>query len=127
MINKPLLIFDGDCGFCTTSAEWAVRHVCQAANIVPGQRIDVTEYGLTLDDIAAAAWWVDEGGRTYRGHRAIGKLLQRGEGWWWPALGWLCLTPPFSWTAALIYRVVARFRHRLPGGTPACRIDQPRG
>jgi predicted DCC family thiol-disulfide oxidoreductase YuxK len=26
--------------------------------------------------------------------------------------------------ADAVYRVVARYRHRLPGGTPACRMPQ---
>ncbi|MGH9170291.1 MAG: hypothetical protein ACRD0Z_05400, partial [Acidimicrobiales bacterium] len=30
--------------------------------------------------------------------------------------------PPLRWLAAAVYPVVARVRHRLPGGTPACRV-----
>ena len=119
-MNRPLLIFDGDCGFCTTCATWAGRRL-QDVDVVPGQRVNVATYGLTARDVSEAAWWVDERGGVYRGHRAIGKALQACGGWW-RTVGWLCLHPPFSWAAWAGYGLVARFRHRLPGGTPACRL-----
>jgi hypothetical protein len=31
-------------------------------------------------------------------------------------------TPPFSIAAAIGYRLVARYRYLLPGGTPACAV-----
>ncbi len=120
MTRRPLLIFDGDCGFCTTCATWAGRRL-QGVDVVPGQRVDVAAHGLTARDVSAAAWWVDERGRVYRGHRAIGKALEACGGWW-RAVSWPCLHPPFSWAAWAGYCLVARFRHRLPGATPACRV-----
>jgi predicted DCC family thiol-disulfide oxidoreductase YuxK len=118
-MNRPLLIFDGNCGFCSACATWAQRRL-KDADVVPGQRVDVAAYGLTARDVSAAAWWVDRAGRLHRGHRAIGKALQAFGGSW-RVLGWLCLRPPSSWAAWAVYGLVARFRHRLPGGTPACR------
>ena len=40
-------------------------------------------------------------------------------------MGQLLVTPPFSWAAALGYTLIARFRHRLPGGTAACALPRP--
>jgi predicted DCC family thiol-disulfide oxidoreductase YuxK len=119
-MGRTLLIFDGDCGFCTSCATWAERRL-RDADVVPGQWIDVTAFGLTAADVVAAAWWVDAGGRVDRGHRAIGRVLEACGGWW-RVLSWPCLIPPFSWAALGVYALVGRFRHRLPGGTPACRI-----
>jgi predicted DCC family thiol-disulfide oxidoreductase YuxK len=119
-MNRPLLIFDGDCGFCTSCARWAQRRL-RDADVVPGQQLDVSAYGLMARDVSAAAWWVDGAGQVYRGHRAIGKALQACDGWW-RLVSWPCLTPPFSWVAWAGYGLVARFRHRLPGATPACRV-----
>jgi predicted DCC family thiol-disulfide oxidoreductase YuxK len=31
--------------------------------------------------------------------------------------------PPVSWVAAPAYRLVAKYRYKLPGATDACRID----
>jgi predicted DCC family thiol-disulfide oxidoreductase YuxK len=123
-MNRALLIFDGDCGFCTSCATWAQRRL-RDADVVPGQRIDVTAFGLSALDVTASAWWVDEERRVHRGHRAIGKALQACGGWW-RLTSWLFLIPPFSLAAWTAYGLVARFRHRLPGGTPACRLSSDR-
>ncbi len=40
----------------------------------------------------------------------------------WAVAGRILLAPPVSWVAPLGYRLVARYRHRLPGGTPACKV-----
>src|SRR5205809_879923 len=73
--------------------------------------------GLTLDDVRCAAWWVDRGGRTSRGHVAIARALRAAPGW--PSVvGRVLLLPPFRWLAAGAYPLIARWRHRLPGGTP---------
>ena len=63
---------------------------------------------------------MDRDGTRFRGHRAIAKSLVAGRGWTRLA-GIAVSVPPFSWAAAAAYPVVSRYRHRLPGGTPACR------
>jgi predicted DCC family thiol-disulfide oxidoreductase YuxK len=77
--------------------------------------------GLEIDQVQNAAWWVDEQGVLSGGHCAVAKALSAGSGWRHLA-GTLIQTPPFSLLAAGAYRIVARYRYRLPGGTPACRI-----
>jgi predicted DCC family thiol-disulfide oxidoreductase YuxK len=89
--------------------------------VEPWQRIDLDALGLTEADVTTAAYWVNERGRTFRGHRSIGKALMAAGGVWKP-VGALILLPPFSWLAALLYAIVAKNRHRLPGGTPACKL-----
>ncbi len=120
----PTLVFDGDCGFCSSAARWAEAHLGDRCRVEPAQRLGkdgLDRLGLTPDDTAAAAWWVDpESGTRVRGHRAVGETLVA-VGGGWRVLGRLCLVPPTSWVAAGVYGVTARFRHRLPGGTPACR------
>lgn len=121
-----LLLFDGDCGFCTTVASWAqkgFRHGerAEAWQVLGIQALD--RLGLTVLDVEQAAWWVDVDGGLARGHRAVGRALQASRGWR-RAAGDLVLTPPTSWAAAGVYRLVARWRSRLPGGTPACRPQQ---
>src|SRR5258707_14647032 len=119
--TAAVLIFDGDCSLCTSCANWARRHSNAPVEIVPWQRIDLATYGLTPVDATAAAWWISPAGRRYRGHLAVGQTL-RDCGGWSRLAGWLSSVPPFSWLAALVYIVVARNRHHLPGATPACRL-----
>lgn len=120
-----VLIFDGDCGFCTTAAGWAARKFRHGERTEAWQFLGedgLERYGLSLDDVQEAAWWVDDAReRRERGHRAIGRALIAG-GRLRQIPGWLALTPPTSWLAAGVYRLVVRWRYRLPGGTPACKV-----
>ncbi len=124
--SSPLLIYDGDCSFCTSSANWVSARWHGRAHAVPWQRLtddELAAYGLGVDDARAAAWWVDPDGRTSRGHLAIARSLAAGAGW--PAAaGRLLLSLPFRWVGAAVYPAVSRWRHRLPGATPACRITR---
>jgi predicted DCC family thiol-disulfide oxidoreductase YuxK len=118
------LIFDGDCGFCTTCAYWAQRRFRHGERAEPWQLLGdgrLERFGLSEQDVKEAAWWVDGGGVRERGYRAVGRALVAGGGWR-RAAGRLVLTPPVSWLAASVYRLVVRWRYRLPGGTPACRV-----
>jgi len=55
------------------------------------------------------------------GARAIARALIAAGGLW-EILGRVLLFPPISWISALGYRIIARYRHFLPGGTPACKL-----
>lgn len=115
------LVFDGDCAFCTSSAGWLGRRLPDDVVIVPWQRADLAALGVTEDEARLAVQWVVPGRRA-AGAAAVGQALQAAGGAWRP-LGWLCRTPPTGWVASAVYRLVSRHRHRMPGGTPACRLD----
>ncbi len=120
--TAPLLIYDGECGFCTSCANWLAARWRGDARAVPWQALSDDELAglsLTRDDLRAAVWWIDEDGRSSRAHVATARALIAGSGWTAIA-GRVLLVPPFRWLAAAGYPLVARFRHRLPGGTPAC-------
>lgn len=120
-----MLIFDGDCGFCTTVANWAAARWRGDERAVPWQKLsppdELAAVSLTTDDVRAAAWWVDGAGRSFRGSDAIAEALAAGHGWSAFA-GRVLRIPPVSWLGAAVYPLVARWRHRLPGGTPACKL-----
>jgi len=116
-----LLVFDGDCGFCTTAARWIERRLPESAPVKPWQSLDLQEFGLTLDDATSAAWWIDNSGQSHRGHMAIGHAL-RAVGGFWGVVGRVIIVPPFSWLGRPVYWLVAKYRYRLPGATDACRL-----
>jgi predicted DCC family thiol-disulfide oxidoreductase YuxK len=125
--RSPLLVFDGDCAFCTRSASWIEAGWRGNASAIAWQRLDPTqlqELGLTPDDCREAAWWIDSSGSRYKGHRAIGQALLAATGWKRP-LGRVILAPPLSPIAAIVYRVIARLRFRFPRGSAACRLPGP--
>ena len=119
-----MLIYDGDCAFCTSSAAWIARRwpLDRSPAAVPWQILTaeaVAEIHLREADFNRAVWWVDTS-RTEEGAQAVARALIAGGGVW-AAIGRTLLVPPISWISAVGYRFVARFRHRLPGGAPTCR------
>ena len=116
-----LLIFDGDCGFCTVAARKFADFAGESADIMPWQGLDLAEYGLTEQQCSAAVYWV-EAGDHYRGADAVAKSLQVCS----PAfrlLGKIMSVPPVSWLARGLYPLIAKYRYKLPGATNACRIN----
>ena len=114
------LIFDGDCGFCTTSAGWA-RRIAPGIDVVPWQLTDLDALGVFEAAAREAVQYVDNDGHVSGGAAAIACLLvDRGSGW--RLVGRLMLQPGVRSVAAWVYKKVADNRYRLPGGTPACRV-----
>lgn len=121
--EPPLVVFDGDCGFCTTSLHRAQELLTRFPDSRPWQWIDYEGLGLTRDDVTRYVWFVTRDA-SFRGHAAVAALLRGQPALGWRFLGHLLVTPPFSWAAAAAYAIIARFRHRLPGGTPACAMPR---
>lgn len=119
-----MLLYDGDCGFCTVTARWMTDRLRTPVAVVPWQSVtDLDALGLSAADLSTAVYWVDVFGRRERGHRAVARLLRLCR-WPLPLAGALMATPPLSWLAAGAYRVIARNRHRLPGATAACALPR---
>lgn len=118
-----MLVFDGDCGFCTSSARWIEARLPDDVAVVAWQACDLDELGLTEAEVTTAAYWVDDAGATHRGHLAIGRSLMAAGGFW-SVIGRLIVSAPISWLAAPVYGLVAKYRHRLPGATDACRLPE---
>lgn len=120
-MDGPVLIFDGDCAFCQRCVDLGARLPAPVL-AVPFQRLDPAAYGLTGDQVRSAAWWIGVDGSPRRGHRAVAAVLAAQPGRGWRLVGRLMDHPPVAWVAAAGYALVARFRHRLPGGTAQCRL-----
>ena len=123
----PVLLFDGDCAFCSTSARFTTERLRRSPTdfaVEPWQRADLDALGLTEAECLDALQWVDAGGRAWSGHRAVGRTLLASR-WWARPAGALLLAPGVALVAAPLYRWVSRNRHRLPGGTPACGLPAP--
>ena len=116
-----LLIFDGDCGFCTTAARKFSDFAGESAEVAPWQSLDLADFGLTEQECSTAVYWVQDG-KSFRGADAVAQGLQVCNT---PLrlVGKLMSVPPVSWLARLGYPVIAKYRYKLPGATNACRID----
>jgi predicted DCC family thiol-disulfide oxidoreductase YuxK len=119
--ERGLLIFDGDCGFCTTSARFATRWVDRRHryDVQPWQQVDLERFGLTAADCIEAAQFVRRDGTVVAAHLAIAEGLKHGAPLWRP-LGHVVTLPGIRWLAGRVYTWVADHRYALPGGTQAC-------
>lgn len=116
----PVLVFDGDCGFCTAATEWLGRRLERRTRFLPWQEAELQELGLTREDARARVWWVERSGARYAGHEAVAKALASCGGGW-ACVARLLTAPGLERLAACGYSGVAAIRHLLPGSTPACR------
>lgn len=123
LVQPPVLVFDGDCGFCTSATNFLQRFVDRRARfaVVPLQFTALEPLGLTQEQALDALRFVDEHHRASAGAAAVSQVLRR-SGWGWRPFGWLLAAPGIRAVAERLYRVIATHRHQLPGGTPACKL-----
>jgi predicted DCC family thiol-disulfide oxidoreductase YuxK len=124
--DRLVFLYDGDCAFCTSCARFIERHIPTSATVTPWQFAELDALGVRQADAEASVQWIDaRPGQQLRaaGTAAIAGLLIDAGSYWRP-LGWLLDLRPVRWIAAPAYRLIARNRHRLPGGTAACLLPQ---
>ena len=126
MQDSWVLIYDGDCQFCQLSLEFGVKNLRIFPQYVAFQRIDPTDFGLTAQQVRSQIWLAQKSPANavaLGGHLAAGAVLRFQPSRWLKVLGWLTSTPPTSWAASVLYKLIAANRHRLPGGSRACKIE----
>ncbi|WP_371482935.1 thiol-disulfide oxidoreductase DCC family protein [Kitasatospora sp. NBC_00315] len=134
LTTDPVLVFDGDCSFCTSCVHAAERHLRQTLasggwDAVPYQFADLAALDaraggrgeVTAERAGREVLWVTPAGRVHGGAQAVARLLMR-TGGAWAYLGGLLALAPVRPVAALAYRWVSANRDRMPGGTPACAL-----
>jgi predicted DCC family thiol-disulfide oxidoreductase YuxK len=121
----PWLIFDGDCGFCTSSAHWLARRLDRPADpnvrLVPWQFTDLAPLGTTTERAKYEVLWVSPDG-TIRGGAAAFAAWLEFRGGACAIAGYAMDLPIIRTLAAAVYRLIAKNRHRMPGGSPACAL-----
>jgi predicted DCC family thiol-disulfide oxidoreductase YuxK len=126
MQESQVLIYDGDCQFCQLSLDFGIKYLRIFPQYVAFQKIDPKDFGLTAQQVRSQIWLAQKSPTTVAalgGHLAAGAILKLQPSSWLRVLGWLASNPPTSWAAGLVYKIVAANRHRLPGGSRACKIE----
>ena len=119
-----IFLFDGDCAFCTSSANYLKRIVKNRVKIEPFQLANLEPLGVDQAEcMKAVQYWRSD--RVYSGSVAIAKALVDAKNIWSIA-GLIMQIPVISSAAFLVYEWVAKNRYKLPGGTPACQIPTER-
>ncbi|MEU7636298.1 DUF393 domain-containing protein [Streptomyces sp. NPDC039016] len=119
--TRPVLVYDGDCGFCTTSVNIAERYLRPRCLITAWQFTDLDALGVTQQRAEHEVLWITPTGTVHGGAQAVAKLLL-GAGAPWSVAGAVLTLPPVRWITHAVYRLIATNRHRMPGGTPACAL-----
>jgi predicted DCC family thiol-disulfide oxidoreductase YuxK len=120
---RPTFLYDGDCAFCTSCARFIERWIHTRAAVLPWQFAGLEALGVTRQQAEEAVQWIDPGGSVASGSDAVAKLLAD-AGSYWQVAGFLLAHRPVRWMAGPVYRLVARNRGKLPGGTAACALPQ---
>jgi len=121
-----VVVYDGDCAFCTWSLDVISRTLPAMPASVDGRRADLAPLGLTADDAERAAWLVrvtDAGLERASGARAFSGMLIRQPKPRFRFAGHLMRLPGVRLAADAAYAVIAANRHRLPHGSATCRVD----
>ena len=126
--DVPWIIYDGDCAFCTSSADWLARRMYRPmgpnAWLVPWQFTDLAALGTTAERTQREALWISTDGTIYGGAAAFAEWLKF-RGGAYRIAGRVMDLPVIRALAAVVYGVIAKNRHRMPGGSPACALPPP--
>jgi predicted DCC family thiol-disulfide oxidoreductase YuxK len=112
--DKPVMLYDGDCGFCRTWIERWARLTRGTVAYAPFQQVMHEFPEIRREELEAAVQLVEpDGHRTQGAEAAFRSLAHAGR----PAWRWMYEHfPPFAIVAEWGYRRVARHRSRLPHG-----------
>ncbi|MGW0172966.1 thiol-disulfide oxidoreductase DCC family protein [Rhodococcus sp. NPDC003322] len=116
------LMFDRDCGFCVWCVGWLGRldrrgRVTATPLQAPGA---VDHFGVSLDQALEQAWALDWRGERHHGAGAVNAALSGILGSRLPLR--VYAIPVIRQLQDVLYRIVARNRHRLPGRGGSCAL-----
>jgi predicted DCC family thiol-disulfide oxidoreductase YuxK len=115
----PLVLYDGDCAFCTAQARRVRRLAAGRLRVEPLQNALVDVPWVAPTEALRALHLVDRDGRGYAGAAAVVRLLRLTR----PLLGLLVLPyhlPGVRWLADRAYAAVAARRYAIAGHTDGC-------
>src|SRR5262245_59995092 len=127
--GRDYLLFDGDCGVCTWSAEVAKRMDRGARFVIePYQKVgegELMRFGVNYQKCSRELQVITRKGRVYAGALGVNYFLWRRFPW--SLIVFLIYAIPVLLLLEVIgYRIVAENRHRISRwfGMQACLINQ---
>ncbi|MFI5345714.1 MAG: lipase maturation factor family protein [Elusimicrobiota bacterium] len=108
--SKPVLVFDGDCGFCRLWIERWRLATGDAVEYLPSQKAAARFPKLSPADLGEAVHLVEPDGTISRGAEAVFRSLDRAGGAYRAGLFFYRSLPPFRAASEAAYRFVAARR-----------------
>jgi len=131
--RSALLLYDGSCGFCARSVQFVLRHESQRktlrfAALDSPIGVEVRARHPAIEGVDSVVWVEPSdasGDDEYVLVRSAAVLrVLRYLGGIWRALAGLATVVPRS-VADWVYDFIARHRHKLTRGNPACVLPTP--
>lgn len=113
-MDVPVLIFDGQCGFCRRSVRVMTERIRRHPVSVPWQSLDLRLFGLTEEQCSTAVQYVDKRARVHAGADAVAHVLTD-AGLPWSVPGRVMRVPGVIHLCRAAYRWVAANRSRFRG------------
>src|SRR5258708_1837338 len=109
MADKPLLIFDGNCGFCRKWVDYGRQITGDRVRYAPASEAAPEFPQIPPEAFARAVQVVLPDGEVLEGARAVFETLRYAPGWSWPA--WMYHhVPVFAPVTEAAYRIIASHR-----------------
>lgn len=112
--ERGLLLYDGECGFCTRSVRLLERFARKPFTKRPASEVLSRLPDEVARTVAGQMLWLEPDGTVWGGSQALLRAL-RATGW--PGLAFLLGNPLVRPLTRAAYRLVARLRHRLSPAT----------
>jgi spermidine synthase len=110
--GRPLMIYDGDCGFCLRWIERWRRRTGPGVDYEPSQRAAERFPEIPAQDFERSVVLIEPDGRVSRGAEAVTRCLAHAPGWRWPL--WIYRRVPGARPLGeACYRFVASHRSGL--------------
>ncbi|MET9662422.1 DUF393 domain-containing protein [Streptomyces sp. NPDC006510] len=124
---RSVLAFDGDCGFCQAAVRQMQLRARPRTKAVAWQTLPPELTQAHLRRLDREVLLFDGGQARYGGAPALAEFLSSSPARRYRLAGHCLRLPPINLAAHVIYRTVARNRHRMPGGTAACALPRITG
>jgi predicted DCC family thiol-disulfide oxidoreductase YuxK len=121
----PIIVFDGDCVFCSANAQFVLRHDRRhhfRLAAMQGEVGSALYQRFGIDPKDPESMIVVTGDRVQRDSDGV-LAIYSGLGWPWRAMAMFYLVPRSL--RDLVYRWVARNRYRLFGRRETCFVPKP--
>lgn len=111
-VVRPLLIFDGDCGFCRRCVGWMQKIAGDRADYASSQEVGADFPSIPPAEFTREVKLVEADGRVYGAAEAVFRLIFDGSRNRWSGLPlWAYRkVPGMRWASELGYRFVASHR-----------------
>lgn len=121
VLDRPLFLFDGDCGVCQNGTDSMRRRFDPPADMLRYQSCSLAELGVSEADVLEGPVLVRTDGSRVVGPLAVAEML-RGCGGPVRYVGAVMLAPGIRHALRAAGPAIYRQRYRMPGSTAACRV-----